>query len=84
MGRGSFWPPSNSKHKRARETEKKIIESRDAKLHYHANGMPVFFFITGGSEWLDIAGRVPVVVNHVYKANTVNAGKFASSEPWSV
>ena len=27
---------------------------------------------------------MPVVVNSVYNANNVNAGKFAASEPWSV
>ena len=59
--------------------------TRDAKFHYHATGMPVFLLpaVVSGI-WLDIAGRVPVVVNHVYNANNANAGKFDGSESLSV
>ena len=48
--------------------------------------MPVFFSlpaVVSGLK-LEVASSVPVVVNSVYSANNVNAGKIASSEQRSV
>ena len=49
--------------------------------------MPVIIFslpaVVSGIK-LEVAGSVPVVVNSVYSANNVNAGKIAGSEERSV
>ena len=34
--------------------------------------------------YLEVAGKVPVVIHLDYNTNNVNAGKIAGSEPWSV
>ena len=49
--------------------------------------MPVFFHYRPAVVScikLEVAGSVPVVINSVYSANNVNAGKIAGSEQRSV